>query len=255
MNPQPARGVDLDALLDQDPLWAQSRDAVELSEEGLNATRALVKEVGFAVPVFKKGYVDLVYQFARVVKDACRTSGVDRGEMAKRDRKVEELSLKVQFSVDNSEKVTWLQAQVTGKDVALTAARVASSWSAKMLDAMTHVYASLRSELDSLHATRGRREGVLCDFIERVCTVYSGLVRVHAASYSNQLNNLSSDAQSRGEYVAGYRIRVGEGSYFLSIDEAISDEKQGNSPSTHRSRGDDLVEVVVPLSKNQPGAS
>lgn len=58
--PEPAGGVDVNVLLDQDLLWAKAGDAVELLDEVLDDTMALVKEVHGAVPVSKKCYVDLV---------------------------------------------------------------------------------------------------------------------------------------------------------------------------------------------------
>lgn len=57
---KPASGVDLDTLLDQDLLWAQAVDFVELPEKGLSDTRALINEVEWAVHVSKRGYVDSV---------------------------------------------------------------------------------------------------------------------------------------------------------------------------------------------------
>lgn len=56
-----------------------------------------------------------------------------------------------------------------------------------------------------------------------------------------------SDAQPKGEYVGGYRIRVGENGHSLSIDEATSSEERGDrSLSTKRAK-DDIKEVVFPL--------
>lgn len=64
-NPEPASAIDYDALFDQNLLWGQAGHAVELSEQRLNGTRMLVKEVGCAVPVSKKGYVAVVYKLTR----------------------------------------------------------------------------------------------------------------------------------------------------------------------------------------------
>lgn len=54
VNLEPVSGIELNHVFDQDLLWTQAGDAVELSEERLNATRALVKEVGCAVLASKK---------------------------------------------------------------------------------------------------------------------------------------------------------------------------------------------------------
>lgn len=61
LNPEPVRDVDLDALFDGNLLCSKAEDVVEFSEERLNATKALVKEVGPGLPVSKKSYDDLVH--------------------------------------------------------------------------------------------------------------------------------------------------------------------------------------------------
>lgn len=50
---------------------------------------------------------------------------VERCELEKHHRKMENLCLKVQFLANDSEKVPRLQTQMTAKDVELTARRVA----------------------------------------------------------------------------------------------------------------------------------
>lgn len=52
---KPASGANLDNLFDQDLLGAQFRNAVEVSEESRNATRAVVKEFVCYLPVSKQG--------------------------------------------------------------------------------------------------------------------------------------------------------------------------------------------------------
>lgn len=64
VNPEPASGVDLDTLFDRDLLWAQPGDPVEVYMESLSATRALIEGVGWAIPVPKKGHVDLIQRLA-----------------------------------------------------------------------------------------------------------------------------------------------------------------------------------------------
>lgn len=63
-NPGPVSSNDLDPFFYRDLLWAQAGDIVELVEERLNATRPLVKKLGCAVPVSKKGYVDIINEMA-----------------------------------------------------------------------------------------------------------------------------------------------------------------------------------------------
>lgn len=55
--------------------------------------------------VCKKGYMDLVRQFSREAVEACQKSGVDRRKLAERDKKIDELRLKLQLLVDDSPKV------------------------------------------------------------------------------------------------------------------------------------------------------
>lgn len=89
-----ANGVDLGISLDQNLVWAQATDTVVLSDENQNATRGLVAEISCVVPIFKKAYVDLVQQLAEEVNDGHQSSEVYRRELAERDGKIEELSLR-----------------------------------------------------------------------------------------------------------------------------------------------------------------
>lgn len=85
-----------------------------------------------------------------------------------RDDKVEELDLKVQFSGNDSKRVSGLQAQVTRQDVLLTTMHMAASPSAKPLRAMTRNHALLRSKLNDMYTAGERREEVVPDFVRRV---------------------------------------------------------------------------------------
>lgn len=120
-------------------------------------------------------------------------------KLSERDTKIKELNLKVQLLVDDSANVQRVQAEVTARDVALIAMLVAASRSTKTLEVMTRVYVSLRSELDVLDASGRCPEPALRDFVERLCTGYSRLVRTHASSFQNRLNELLSDVQSKEE--------------------------------------------------------
>lgn len=74
------------------------------------AKRALVKLIGCAVLVSKKDYVDLVQQLDEEVNDALWKSEVDRRRLAKRDGKIEALSLKVLLLSDDSVSGAQFQA-------------------------------------------------------------------------------------------------------------------------------------------------
>lgn len=56
-----------------------------------------------------------------------------------------------------------------------------------------------------------------------------------------------SDAQSTSALPGAYRTRVGVDGYSLSIDEPISDEERGDSPSSPKSDDNDIIEVVFSL--------
>lgn len=107
---EPASGTNLDALFDQDWLWAHAGDAFEFSEERLNPARALLKEVSWAEQVSKNDYVDIVQQLAREVKEARWKSEIDQDELAERNGKIEEVNLQVQRMADDSEKVARIHA-------------------------------------------------------------------------------------------------------------------------------------------------
>lgn len=180
--------------------------------------------------------------------NARQKSEVDRSKVVESDGKIEELRLKVQLLADESQKVARLQAKRIGQDVKLTYMSVAASRSTKEFGTMFQDHASLRSKLDALPAAERRREDVLRECLERLCTGYSGLMRMHATSYRNRLNALLAVEQSKGEYAGGYRIRVGEDGYSPCIDEATSGELRRDCPSSQNDDDDDVVEVVVPSS-------
>lgn len=90
---------------------------------------------------------------------------------------------------------------------------------------------------------------MLRDFVERVCTGYSALMRTHATSCRSRLNAVLADVQLRGEYVRGYFILVGEDGYSLHIAEATNGEERaierGDRLSPQNDGDDDIIEVVV----------
>lgn len=119
----------------------------------------------------------------------------------------------------------------------------------------TLAHASLHSELDALHATRERLEAVFINFLERVCTSYSGLMRSHAVNYRYQLNALFSHAKSRGTYARRHHVSVCEDVYSLSYDETTREKERAGHLSTSTRGGGDIMEVVVPPSNPLPAPS
>lgn len=101
VNPEPKSYIDSDASFDQDLLCTQAGNALELSEKMLGATMASVKRLDYAVPVSKKCYVELVYLLAGELKEVRRKSEVDWSELAEREGKIEEFSLKLQLLRDD----------------------------------------------------------------------------------------------------------------------------------------------------------
>lgn len=162
-----------------------------------------MRVVGCDMPVSVKGYVHLVHQLARQVKDAPRKIEDDWRELVKRDVIIKEFNLKVKVIFGDSEKVAQLQVQVTAKGVQLTDVRAAPLRPTRVLESVTFAHVSRRPELDALPAAEERLEGVLRDFAETVCTGYSALMCTRAARYCIRLIALLSNAESRGESVLG----------------------------------------------------
>lgn len=97
------------------------------------------------------------------------------------------------------------------------------------LNEKMHEQGRLEFALGSARLTIARAERVLQDFAERVFTEYTSLVHAQASSYHDLLNAVLSGAQSREEYLGGYRVRVSEDHHSLQIGGANSDEECGIS--------------------------
>lgn len=52
-------------------------------------------------------------------------------------------------------------------------------------------------------------------------------MHAQAGSYRDRQNALLTNAKLRGEYLGGYRVRVGDDGRCLSLGDADSDEKRG----------------------------
>lgn len=70
------------------------------------------------------------------------------------------------------------------------------------------------------------------DFVERVYTRYSSLLRTQKSRYRDRPSAILGDGQAPGENLDGYRVRLGEGGEALHVVEADSDEECRDSTST-----------------------
>lgn len=145
---------------------------------------------------------------------------VQVGEVWRQDREVEpqDLSVYRRFSKGSEAAST---GSCLGRKVVCH--RVAVTQSTEALEAMNRDHVWLWSEVDALYAAVALVEGVSWDFMERLWTGYSGLMRTHATMYRNQLDAVLSDAQLKGEYFKACNIRVGKEDYWLRIYEPTSD--------------------------------
>lgn len=60
MNLEPGSGADLETLLDQNLMGAQSSDSAESSEKSIRATEPLIHDDSCTASVFKLGCVDVI---------------------------------------------------------------------------------------------------------------------------------------------------------------------------------------------------
>lgn len=100
----------------------------------------------------------------------------------------------------------------------------------------------LRFKLVSVQAAICPVERLMHDFSEWIFTSYIFSMRMQAASYRNPLSCLLADALLRGQIVSHYRVRVEEGSHYLHLGGADSNED--NASRTLSFKDDvDVVEV------------
>lgn len=91
-------------------------------------------------------------------------------------------------------------------------------------------YNRLELELRGVGAAISRRERVIRDFDERVCTGYTSLVRAQASSYRDCLKVLLSDTRSRVDYLRGHQVPVGEDYHSFRLGERNnSKERNGHT--------------------------
>lgn len=189
-------------LFEEDLLSAEAKDFVKVSEVIVNSKGLVVEDICYKDPVYKTGYVDLLEELAGEAKDNRLKSEVevDRFDFTERYEKMEKLSLPAQLLIDDYKMVARRQVQVAAKHLELAAACVAASRSIYESEAITQCQTSLQSELDASYTIENCCEGVLRDFMERVYTGYSVLMRTHVVSYRKWPNALLPDAQAKGEY-------------------------------------------------------
>lgn len=85
--------------------------------------------------------------------------------------------------------------------------------------------------LRSAQAAISRCERLMRDLAQHVYTGYTSVICAQASRYWDRVSVVLGDAQSRGEYLGIYRIRMGEDSHDLHVGEADSDEEQWGSTS------------------------
>lgn len=137
-----------------------------------------------------------------------------------------------------------LHAQTAIRNVKLTIMCVSVSQVSDTLEATSQDHVPLRLELDALHVTVRRQEGVLREFLEIESNGYSALMNIRGTSYRFGINGIMADALMRDEYVGGYCIHVGKNRYQIHIDEVANDKRLGNRHSCHIIYDIDIVEVV-----------
>lgn len=69
------------------------------------------------------------------------------------------------------------------------------------------------------------------DSVERVCTGYTSLMPPRASWYSDRLNSLLRDSQSRRAYLFHYVVCVGTNGHSPHVNDADSYEKRDGSPN------------------------
>lgn len=109
--------VDLIALLEVVLLWAESGDVGDVSEEALVVTRTIITAVRHEVPVFKKGYMELVCSFFTEAQSACLESEVPAPRLADQGANVGVLELNEQLLAGDSGKVSDMRKHLSGKEV------------------------------------------------------------------------------------------------------------------------------------------
>lgn len=104
-------------------------------------------------------------------------------------------------------------------------------------------YAEIDLKVARADILRGER--VFHDFVERVCTGYTTLLRAQVSSYRDRLNTVLGEAQVRGEYLGCFPVRAWEDGHSLHLGDEDRDKERVGRTSPRE--GDDPLDdgVVV----------
>lgn len=98
-------GLDLDALLKKHLLCTEAGDSDDVTEESRVAARSPITAAGHKVPMFRKGYVNLLSRFGTEVKTARHESEAASLELEDQKPSAGELQPSVQLLTGNAEKL------------------------------------------------------------------------------------------------------------------------------------------------------
>lgn len=185
-------------------------DAGEVTEDVFNTTWSWVKPVRHDVPIMKKGYLSLVGVLAEGAQKAQRELAITTRQLSEKDEIIGELKVKVCFSADDAITLADLQIQLAVKNARLAILEESSVNLKRFLSSLTRSHGALRVGLESARADIARGERFIWDFANRVCKGYLPSARAQSASHRDRLNAVLADAQQRGEYRRGFRVRVSE---------------------------------------------
>lgn len=81
-------------------------------------------------------------------------------------------------------------------------------------------YALLQQQLRAVFVAMGKRQRVMSNCSERICTGYTSILPVKAWSYPDLLDVFLGDVQLREEYLGQYHARVTENGHFFHLGTA-----------------------------------
>lgn len=119
-------------------------------------------------------------------------------ELDTRNAKVEELKLMPGLQVDEAGKIGEMQRRLDVQEKQLASRKLALEAKEADVKEKDHYCERLELELKLARAAISRGEGFTRNFVDRVCTGHSSLLRTQAPSYLDRLNAFLTDAQARG---------------------------------------------------------
>lgn len=102
----------------------------------------------------------------------------------------------------------------------------------------------MSSTLYSVQAAIREADGVISDFLERVCTGCPLLMYSQATSYRDHFYTVLADAQGCGKYLGPFQILVSKDGHQLNVVDADSDQELAGRTSPPGADSDVLA--VVP---------